>query len=92
MSLVKLTTVLRNQVGDIHMAKVLKDGNLSIICRNEGQRDRAGRMKEVGRFKVVSISRVERGSKWSMAVLKVLVNLPFCFILNKANQTKAILY
>ena len=28
MSPVKLTTVLRNQVGDIHMAKVLKDGNL----------------------------------------------------------------
>ncbi len=34
---VKLTTVLRNQIGDIHMAKVLKDGNLLIVCRNEEQ-------------------------------------------------------
>lgn len=69
MNPVKLTTVLRNQIGDIHLAKVLKDGNLLIVCRNEEQRDRAGRMKDVGRFKVVSTSRVEKGSKWSKGVI-----------------------
>lgn len=40
MSLVKLT-VLRNQIGDIHVAKVLKDGNLLVISRDKEQRERA---------------------------------------------------
>lgn len=47
---VKLTMILRNQIGDIHMAKVLRDGNLLIVCRNEGQRERAGRIKGSGYF------------------------------------------
>lgn len=38
MSPVKLTTVLRNQVGDIVVAKVLRDGNLMIGCKNEEQK------------------------------------------------------
>ncbi len=46
MSPVKLTTILRNQIGDLHMAKVLGVGNLLIVCRNAEQRERAGRMKE----------------------------------------------
>ncbi len=48
MSPVKLTTILRKQIGDIHMAKVLGDGNLLIVCINEEQWERAGRMKEMG--------------------------------------------
>ncbi len=51
MSPLKLTTILRNQIGDIHMEKVLRDGNLLIVCRNEEQRERAGRMKKMGQFK-----------------------------------------
>ncbi len=34
MSPVKLTTILKNQVGDVKMAKVLRDGNLLIMCIN----------------------------------------------------------
>ena len=39
MSPVKLTTVLKNQIGDIHLAKVLKDGNLLIVCRSEDKKE-----------------------------------------------------
>ncbi len=69
MNPVRLTTVLRNQIGDIHMAKVLTDGNLLIVCMNEEQRTRAGRVKEIRWFKVVSGSHIEKGSKWSKGVI-----------------------
>jgi len=69
MNPVKLTTIWRNQIGDIHMAKVLRDGNLLIVCRNEEQRERAGRMKEIGPFNVINTSRVERENKWSKGVI-----------------------
>lgn len=69
MSPVKLTTVLTNQVGDIHMAKVLRDGNLLIVCRSEEQRQLAGRMKEMGRNKVASTNYIERGTKWCKGVI-----------------------
>ena len=61
--------VLKNQIGDIHLAKVLKDGNSLIVCRTEDQRERAGRVKEIGKFKVVSTSLIEKGSKWSKGVI-----------------------
>ena len=67
--MVKLTTVLKNQIGDIHLAKVLKDGNLFIVCMSEDQREQAGRVKEIGKFKVVSISLIGKGSKWSKGVI-----------------------
>lgn len=35
MNLIKLTTTLKNQLGEIVMAKVLKDGNPLIVCKNE---------------------------------------------------------
>lgn len=34
-------TILKNQMGDIRMAKVLRDGNSLIVCKNEEQRERA---------------------------------------------------
>ncbi len=40
MSPVKLTTILKNQVSEVRMAKVLRDGNLLIMCNNEEQRER----------------------------------------------------
>jgi len=60
MSPVKLTTVLKNQIGGLLMAKVLRDGNLLIVCRNEEQRVRADNIKEMGRFKVASTSSIQR--------------------------------
>lgn len=44
-------------------------GNLMIGCKNKEQRERAGRIKEIGRFKVISTSQIERGSKWSKGVI-----------------------
>lgn len=74
MSPVKLTTILKNQIGDVKMAKVLRDGNLLMMCINEEQRERVCRMKEIGRHKVISVSRVEkrymrnRGVIWGIPV------------------------
>lgn len=62
MSPVKVITVLRNHIGDIHMAKVLRDGNPLIICRSEEQREQAGKIKEIGRIKVVSL--IDNRGKW----------------------------
>lgn len=69
MSPVKLTTILKNQVGDIIMAKVLRDGNLLIMCKSEEQRQRAGKMKEIGKNKVVSTSYIGQGTKWAKGVI-----------------------
>lgn len=56
MNPVKLSVLLNNKVGEIRMAKVLKDGNLLIVCRDEKQRERAAKITEIGRSKVVSLS------------------------------------
>lgn len=47
------------------MAKVLRDGNLLIMCNNEEQKERACRMREVGKHKVLSFSRVEKRYMWN---------------------------
>lgn len=39
-------TILKNQVGKIFMAKVLKDGKLLIVCKSEEQRERARKIKK----------------------------------------------
>ncbi len=71
MSPVKLTTILKNQVGDVKMAKVLRDGNLLIMCINEEKRERACRMTEIGRHNVISVSRVEKRYMWNIGVIWV---------------------
>ena len=60
--------VLKNQIGDIHLAKVLKDGNLLIVYMSEDQRER-GWQGEIGKFKVVGTSLIEKGTKWSKGVI-----------------------
>lgn len=65
MSPVKVTTILKNQVGEVRMAKVLRDGNLLIMCNNKEQKERACRMREVGKHKVLSFSRVEKRYMWN---------------------------
>lgn len=68
MSPVKLTTILKNQVGEVRLAKVLRDGNLLIMCSNEEQRERACRMREIGN-KVISARRVEKRFMWNRGVI-----------------------
>lgn len=66
---VRLSMILKNQVGNINNAKVLRDGNLMISCNTEEQKDRACRMKEIGKYKVTSVSLVQEGSKWKKGVI-----------------------
>lgn len=66
---VKLTTVLKNQVGDIKLAKVLRDGNLLILCKNKEQSEKAYKMKEVGKCKVISASKVGMGERGAKGVI-----------------------
>lgn len=69
MNPIKLTTILKNQVGDICMAKVLRDGNLLIVCKNEEQRGKAKKIKEIGKYKVLNVSNIGEGSKWTKGVI-----------------------
>lgn len=69
MNPIKLTTILKNQVGEIIMAKVLRDGNLLIVCKSEEQRERAMKIKEIGRYKVSNMSIIGVGSKLSKGVI-----------------------
>ncbi len=45
-------SILKNQVGEVRMTKVLRDGNVLIMSNNEEQRERACRVREVGEHKV----------------------------------------
>ncbi len=45
-------SILKNQVGEVRMTKVLRDGNVLIMSNNEEQRERACRVREVGKHKV----------------------------------------
>uniref|UniRef100_A0AAV2LEX3 Ribosomal protein L14 n=1 Tax=Knipowitschia caucasica TaxID=637954 RepID=A0AAV2LEX3_KNICA len=47
MNPIRLTTVLRKKVGDILLAKVLRDGNLLIVCKDIQQRERAYGLKVI---------------------------------------------
>ena len=69
MNPVRLTAFLKEKVGDIRMAKILRDGNLLIVCGDEKQRERAERITEIGRSKVVNSSRSERGGKGAKGVI-----------------------
>lgn len=69
MSPVKLTTILKNQVGEVRMAKVLRDGYLLIMCNNEEQRERACRVREVGKHKLLSFRLVEKIYMWNRGVV-----------------------
>lgn len=66
---VKLTTVLKNQLGDIKLAKVLRDGNLLILCKSKEQSEKACKMKEVGKCKVISASKVGMGERGAKGVI-----------------------
>ena len=54
----RLTNVLKSQIGAIQNARVLEDGNLLIGCVSEDQVVKAGRLQCVGKAKVVKVARV----------------------------------
>lgn len=45
------------------MTKVLRDGNLLIVCKSEEQEQRANKLKDIGKNKVASKNYFEKGSK-----------------------------
>lgn len=51
------------------MAKVLRDENLLIVCKSEEQRERARKIKEIGKYKVLNTSNIGVRSKWSKGVI-----------------------
>ena len=53
-----LTYTLAKVIGDIQYAKVLGDGNLLVKCANGEQGEKALKVKELGKVKVVSSGRV----------------------------------
>lgn len=55
---IKLTKIIKNQIGEVKYARVLGDGNLLIGCENEIQLDKAKKMTYVGKVKVQKVAIV----------------------------------
>lgn len=53
-----LTKHLASKIGEILYAKVLNDGNLLVKCANEVQFEKAFKVKEIGKLKVINTRRV----------------------------------
>ncbi len=53
-----LTKHLASKIGEILYAKVLNDGNLLVNCANEDQFEKAIKVKEIGKLKVINTRRV----------------------------------
>lgn len=53
---IELTKELRKVAGEIKLSKVLRDGNLMIVCNNEEQKERVMGIKVI--CKQVGISRI----------------------------------
>lgn len=58
---VVLTRGLKEEVGEIVMAKVLADGGLLIQCKDEGQRGKAMKLKKVCNIVVESVKKLNDG-------------------------------
>lgn len=53
-----LTKHLASKIGEILYAKVLNDGNLLVNCANKDQFEKAIKVKEIGKLKVINTRRV----------------------------------
>lgn len=62
MSLIVLTNGLRKALGDVEVAKVLRDGSLFLKCKNAGQRDKAVKLQSICKKEIAGRKRVGRGS------------------------------
>lgn len=72
---VRLTLALKKAVGDIIAARMLRNGNLLISCKDVGLRDRALKLERLGQFQVDRVV-VDRGRKqWSKGVI---TGIPVC--------------
>lgn len=54
----KLTKIIRAQVGEVKYARILGDGNLFIGCNSDAQIDKAKTLAMVGKIKVLKVVKV----------------------------------
>lgn len=66
---VRLTIIFMNKLGDVKFARWFRDGNLLIVWKDEERREKTCRMKEIGRCKGVSVSKLQVGGEWSNGVI-----------------------
>lgn len=71
----KLSKVIRRQVGEVKYARVLGDGNLLIGCSTEAQMEKAKKMSNIGKIKVSKVVRV--GEQRAGGCKGVISGLPF---------------
>lgn len=58
-----LTHGLKKVLGDIEMAKILRDGRLLIKCKNVGQRDKALKLQSVCKKEASEVRKL-LGNEW----------------------------
>lgn len=75
----KLTKIIKAQIGEVKYAKVLGDGNLLIGCSSGKQIEKAKKMSSVGKVKVAKVVRVggekAESCKGIMAGVPLMVNI-----------------
>lgn len=54
----KLTKIIRAQVGEVKYARVLEDGNMLIGCNSEAQVEKAMKMNKIDKTKIIKVVRV----------------------------------
>lgn len=79
-----LTTVLANKIGDIKYAKVLNDGNLMVVCKDEAQLAKALKVKEIGKNEVINSGRV--GANKNRGCRGIITNVPFCLKMEEVKE------
>lgn len=60
----KMTKIIKTQVGEIKYARVLRDGNLLIGCNSVSQCEKAQKLTSVGKVKVYKTVRVGERKTW----------------------------
>lgn len=72
---VRLTSALKNPIGEIVTARVLRNGSLAVTCKDRVQRERVLKLEKVGQFQVVSVVKDQGGKRWSKGVI---TGIPVC--------------
>lgn len=66
----KLTKIIRAQVGEVKYARVLEDGNMLIGCNSEAQVEKAMKMNKIDKIKIIKVVRV---GEWRTAGCKGVI-------------------
>lgn len=72
---IRLTSALKNAIGDIVAARVTRNGSLVVTCKNMDQRERVLKLEKVGQFQVESVVKNQPGKIWNKGVI---TGIPVC--------------